>query len=668
ISNRTDLTLMTPAMEMTTTVTCICSKLCKNQHGLKIHQARMKCLEREVEVQRTGPGPGETQEEPGQEATHRSQSLHVPEPPNPNRVVQQQRIKWPPANGRSEWLQFDEDVSNIIQATAKGDVDSRLQAISTIIVSYGSERFGRIEKGNSETTSYTMNCRSFKIHQLRKELRTLKKQFKRASDGDKQALKELYNILQKKLKTLRRAEWHRRHGRERARKQAAFMANPFRFSKQLLGDKRSGQLECSREEVNRFLFFFFCFPPLLFIYRRLKKSSEVRSVHPSGVPYLVYKRCPEIFQHLWKALKVIWRRGRVADQWRCAEGLWIPKEEDSKNINQFRTISLLSVEGKVFFSIVSRRLTEFLLKNNYIDTSVQKGGIPGVPGCLEHNGVVTQLIREAHESKGELAVLWLDLTNAYGSIPHKLVELALHLHHVPSKIKDLILDYYNNFRLRVTSGSVTSDWHRLEKGIITGCTISVVLFVLAMNMVVKAAEVECRGPLSRSGVRQPPIRAYMDDLTVTTSVPGCRWILQGLERLILWARMSFKPTMSRSMVLKKGKVVDKFRFSISGTIIPSITEQPVKSLGKLFDSSPKDTAAIQKSTEEFGGWLTKVDKSGLPGRFKAWIYQYSILPRVLWPLLVYAVPVTTVESFERKISCFLRRWLGLPYCTWFLLS
>ncbi|TWW74378.1 hypothetical protein D4764_14G0003790 [Takifugu flavidus] len=100
------------------------NKLCKNQRGLKIHQAKMKCLEREVEVQRTGPGPGETQEQPGQEATHRSQSLH-----------------------------FDEDVSNIIQAIAKGDVDSRLQAISTIIVSYGSERFGRIEKGSTEIKS-----------------------------------------------------------------------------------------------------------------------------------------------------------------------------------------------------------------------------------------------------------------------------------------------------------------------------------------------------------------------------------------------------------------------------------------------------------------------------------------------------------------------------------
>ena len=55
-----------------------------------------------------------------------------------------------------------------------------------------------------------------------------------------------------------------------------------------------------------------------------------------------------------------------------------------------------------------------------------------------------------------------------------------------------------------------------------------------------------------------------------------------------------------------------------------------------------------------------VDRSGLPGRFKTWIYQHSILPRILWPLLVYSVPITTVEVMERKISSYLRRWLGLP--------
>ncbi|XP_051928401.1 uncharacterized protein LOC127604984 [Hippocampus zosterae] len=32
----------------------------------------------------------------------------------------------------------------------------------------------------------------------------------------------------------------------------------------------------------------------------------------------------------------------------------------------------------------------------------------------------------------------------------------------------------------------------------------------------------------------------------------------------------------------------------------------------------------------------------------------------LWPLLVYSVPISTVETLERKVSSHLRRWLGLP--------
>ena len=53
--------------------------------------------------------------------------------------------------------------------------------------------------------------------------------------------------------TVHRAEWHRTRERKGARKRAAFVANPFGFTKQLLGDKRSGHLMCSTEEVNCFL-------------------------------------------------------------------------------------------------------------------------------------------------------------------------------------------------------------------------------------------------------------------------------------------------------------------------------------------------------------------------------------------------------------------------------
>ena len=77
-----------------------------------------------------------------------------------------------------------------------------------------------------------------------------------------------------------------------------------------------------------------------------------------------------------------------------------------------------------------------------------EGGVPGIPGCMEHTGVISQLIKEAKMYKGNLAVLWLNLKNAYGSIPHKLVELTLKRYHVPEGISNLILDYYNTFKVR----------------------------------------------------------------------------------------------------------------------------------------------------------------------------------------------------------------------------
>lgn len=78
-----------------------------------------------------------------------------------------------------------------------------------------------------------------------------------------------------------------------------------------------------------------------------------------------------------------------------------------------------------------------------------------------------------------------------GLYPHVLVQTTLTKHYVPLHIVDLILDYNDHFRIRVSELEVISELHKLEVGIITGCTISVTLFALAMNMIVKSAE--CRG-------------------------------------------------------------------------------------------------------------------------------------------------------------------------------
>ena len=74
---------------------------------------------------------------------------------------------------------------------------------------------------------------------------------------------------------------------------------------------------------------------------------------------------------------------------------------------------------------------EVMTSYRYVDTSVQKGGVPGFSGCVEHTSVISQLIQEAKVNKKDLTVVWLDLANAYGTIPHTLIEESLKHYHIP---------------------------------------------------------------------------------------------------------------------------------------------------------------------------------------------------------------------------------------------
>ena len=108
-------------------------------------------------------------------------------------------------------------------------------------------------------------------------------------------------------------------------------------------------------------------------------------------------------------------------QWRYAMEHYIPKTKPPcpSNIKDFRPIAILNVEGKLFFTLISKRLVKHIItNNNLIKTSVQKG-------CWEHMSMVWSALKDARSSKSSLANIWLDIANAYGSIPHRLLVFAL---------------------------------------------------------------------------------------------------------------------------------------------------------------------------------------------------------------------------------------------------
>lgn len=133
-------------------------------------------------------------------------------------------------------------------------------------------------------------------------------------------------------------------------------------------------------------------------------------------------------------------------------GILIPKENVSEDISQFRQISLLNVEGKIFFNVVAHRLTINLENNHYIDTSVQKAGIPGFSGCLEH----TNMIQAGKKAGKDLQVEFLDLTNAFGSMPHSLLWTVFEIFSILKVVTSLVKSYFQDMQLCLTTAEYTT--------------------------------------------------------------------------------------------------------------------------------------------------------------------------------------------------------------------
>lgn len=79
-------------------------------------------------------------------------------------------------------------------------------------------------------------------------------------------------------------------------------------------------------------------------------------------------------------MRVVGKSKLIPAEWQEAARIFIPKELNSTTINQFRNIALLNVEGKLFFTVLAKRIARFLTNNSYIDTSCKKGWAPRLSG------------------------------------------------------------------------------------------------------------------------------------------------------------------------------------------------------------------------------------------------------------------------------------------------
>ena len=96
-------------------------------------------------------------------------------------------------------------------------------------------------------------------------------------------------------------------------------------------------------------------------------------------------------------------------------------------------------------------MTSHLLKineNGYINTSVQRGGIHRIFGCLEHATMIWDSIQSGRSEKLNLDAVWLDLANAYESVPYQMIQIVLRTYHIPEDIQVMLDKYFSGLLMR----------------------------------------------------------------------------------------------------------------------------------------------------------------------------------------------------------------------------
>merc|ERR1712237_52979 len=88
----------------------------------------------------------------------------------------------------------------------------------------------------------------------------------------------------------------------------------------------------------------------------------------------------------------------------------------------------------------------------------------------------------------------------------------------------------------------------------------------------------------------------------------------------------------------------------------------VKSLGRWYEDSLKDTNRVKEIRDTLESGWKAIDRRPLAGKHKIWCLQHMLITKLLWPLLIYEISLTTVEALEAKINRFTRKWLGVPPC------
>ena len=172
---------------------------------------------------------------------------------------------------------------------------------------------------------------------------------------------------------------------------------------------------------------------------------------------------------------------QLTDSASTAGSILIPKQLDTvpADVLEARPIAVGPALAKVPKTVLARRL----------QTAICGAVAPNQHGFIKGRSASTcaqRVISLLGESKDRVAV-FADVSKAYDTVAHATILASIRRFGLGDHFYHLVRSYLAAIRTRFHAGGASSDWIRLHRGVLQGCPLSCLLFILATDHVFTSA-------------------------------------------------------------------------------------------------------------------------------------------------------------------------------------
>ncbi|XP_075772826.1 uncharacterized protein LOC142824999 [Pelodiscus sinensis] len=393
------------------------------------------------------------------------------------------------------------------------------------------------------------------------------------------------------------------------------------------------------------------------VFARLARTSNT-APGKDGIRYQVFKKRDPGCLVLAAIFNLCKQFRRIPSAWKSSMTVLLYKKGDRQDPGNWRPISLSSTIYKLYTSCLAARLTDWAVSGGAI--SAAQKGFMSCEGCYEHNYVLQAAIQSARRQQKQCAMAWLDLSNAFGSIPHHLIFDTLREFGLPDFFLHLLRDLYSDCTTTIRAEEGETAPILLRRGVKQGCPLSPIVFNLAMEPLLRAMANSPAG-FNLYGEKISAL-AYADDLVLLADNPeGLRVLLEVASRAAEWMGLRFNARKCASLHISgnAGAPVHPTQFEIQGEPMTTLADGE----SYLHLGTPTGIRVQQTPTATIDGILEdakKIDGSLLAPWQKINALNTFLIPRIPFALRGSAVAKGPLNKADRAIRQLARKWLYLP--------